>query len=70
MRIVYISDDVNVVEISDEELKRINGDENYTPKIGDEVSITEAWNTWLWIKSKKNQINTAGTQLVALANKL
>lgn len=70
MRVVYISGGVNVVEISDSELQKLKGDDSYTPQVGDEMNIDQSWDAWLWIKSKKNQINTAGTQLVALADKL
>lgn len=70
MKIVYISGGKNVVEVIDEELKKIAGDDNYVPGVGDEINIAAAYDSWLWICSKKQQIENAGDNLIALAAKL
>ena len=70
MNIVYISGDTIVLEATTEELKKIKGDANYTPAVDDEINVAAAYDSWLWICSKKAQIDSAGENLKTLAAKL
>lgn len=70
MKVMYISGEKHLVEVTAAELKKIKGDTDYTPAVGDEIDINKAWDAWLWICAKKSQILNAGTNLTTLANKL
>lgn len=70
MEVKYISDGVIVLEASVSELRKINSDLQYKPQAGDKIDVINAWDYYMRLKSKKEQLAKLGANLTFLAEKL